>query len=91
MATIDHPHTCPSIDKKLVELNNMIGKKVSDLKNGLDECTEEEEVEDLLQELHDNIYNEAEGIIEEVRKTNEELRKSAESQIEELKKDKVEH
>jgi len=80
----DYSYTCPNINKNISEFKSIITDNLSSM---IDECCPlliDKQKEDFIENYVDYIYNEFEYYFENVRKTNEEIRKEAYRQIENL-------
>ena len=82
---LDFGHTCPDIDK---EIDNIKGIFYSSIEGLLEQYNEEElteqDIKNIANDYKNSLYMDVEQCFEGVRKTNEEMRKVADYQIDEL-------
>lgn len=82
--SFDFPHTCPKIDKAIAEAKLTIKYYLKDYINDLCPYISEEKATELSNHWGETIYNDISDCFENVRKTNEDMRKEADSQIDRL-------
>jgi len=79
---LDYGYTCPDIDRSITAFKSDIESYLSDM---LDYCCpmlEGKQKEDFIKDYAEQMYNEFEANLEDVRKINEDMRKEADRQIE---------
>ena len=80
----DYGITCPKIDREIRNAQDLIDSFLMKLINDLCPMMTEARKEEIAKERCDDLYSDLEDIFEETRKTNEDMRKSAERQIGDL-------
>ena len=78
---LDYGHTCPDIDRSITSFKSDIESYLS---NMLDDCCpmlEGKQKEDFIKDCAEQIYSDFEPNFEDVRKTNGDMRKEADRQI----------
>ncbi len=78
----DYPHTCPSIDKNIKWFEDSLKESLKDLILNISPYIPEEVALKLSNERGEEILKEFLNHFEEVRKSNEDMRREAENQIE---------
>lgn len=76
--------TCPTIDAKIKDLKSDLYQAISDVVSDASPLFTGKDKEDFVNTNVDYFYKIIEGYIEEIRETNEDMRKAAEKQIEDL-------
>lgn len=80
-----YPHTCPAIDKEIHAARSAIYSFLKDLLEEACPLLGRAKLNDLSDTYTDSLYDKLESAFETVRKTNEDMRSEAESQIDDLK------
>lgn len=82
--SLDFSHTCPKIDKAISEAKDTIEVYLNDIIKDLCPYVTDEKTNELSKDWGANLYNQISDIFENVRETNEDMRKQADYQINEL-------
>ena len=82
--SFDFAHTCPKIDKAIAEAKHTIQSYLKDYINDLCPYIPDEKAIELSNNWGETIYNDISDCFENVRETNEDMRKEADSQIDKL-------
>lgn len=82
--SFDFRHTCPDIDSNIDQLISEIKDEIEDLIDDVCPLLKGEELEKLKETYANDIYKHVEEYFEGVRKTNVDMRDSAEHQINHL-------
>ena len=85
----EYSHTCPDIDRAINAAKDSINSQLEDLVGECCPMLEGEQLVDYIKSWTDCIYDDIEDCFEATRKTNEDMRKEAERQIECLKDDNI--
>ena len=80
----DFAHTCPKIDKAIAEAKHTIQSYLKYYINDLCPYISDEKSIELSNDWGETIYNDISNCFENVRETNEDMRKEADSQIDRL-------
>lgn len=80
----DYPNTCPRIDKQISNAKNVIYRFVESLLEEACPLLSPETLRQLASDNADSLYRDLEDCFEEVRSTNEEMRREADRQISKL-------
>lgn len=91
--TFDYPHTCPKIDRAIVGAKAVIEEFLCDFLEEASPFIPKTERKRLAADYAASLYSNLEDAFEEVRNTNEDMRREAESQIANLAEqlDSMEH
>lgn len=81
---LDFSHTCPKIDKAISSAKDTIQAYLKDYIIELSPYVSEDKADELSTDWAEQIYNEISDCFELVRETNEDMRKQADSQIDNL-------
>jgi len=81
----DYPNTCPQIDKAITRAKHEISSFIDDLLSDACGLLEAETRKALASDYADSLYLNLEDLFEDTRRTNEQMRDSADSQIADLK------
>ena len=84
---LDYGYTCPDIDREIKSVKADFYSSIQDILetyNGQE--LSEQEIKDISEGLSDDLYRDVETSFEECRSTNDDMRKQAEYQIDELEK-----
>ena len=82
---LDFGHTCPDIDKEIENIKEMFYSSIEGLLqqyNGVE--LSESDIKDIANDYKYNLYYDVEHCFEGVRRTNEQMRKEADCQIDNL-------
>jgi gas vesicle protein len=82
---LDYPNTCPKIDKAISSARHQINSFLDDLLDEACPLLPKRVRAELAESYADTLYGQLEDIFEETRRTNEDMRREADSQIESLK------
>lgn len=90
--SFDYKYTCPEIDKQITMFKDSLSDNLLDLISELNPMfADTDKEQDYREAWVDTIYSIAEECFEGVRKTNEDMRKEAEYQIEHIAEERDEY
>lgn len=85
--SFDYANTCPKIDAAIASARQEIYERLRGLIEEICPVLPQELINKLADEHSELVYDDLEGIFEGVRATNEEMRREAELQIQDLKEE----
>jgi chromosome segregation ATPase len=86
MAGLDYWHTCSTIDANIKDVCEMFRERLKDFAEEIEQLTQYEQ-KDIIDGYVDYMYRDVEDYFENVRSTNEDMRKEADHQINRLEDD----
>ena len=81
---LDYSHTCPDIDRAIAEAKDTIHDHLIDVAGECSPLLEGNQLEYCIKSWTEALYGELEDCFEATRKTNEDMRKEADRQIDDL-------